>query len=53
MFENVFLQIAAIFSLFVLVGNPLIVLIIMGYMGYRRRTAFLAGLTVARSASSR
>jgi len=38
---------AAVFSLFVLVGNPLIVLIIMGYMGYRKRTAFLAGLTVA------
>ncbi|MBN1992954.1 MAG: cation:proton antiporter [Anaerolineae bacterium] len=36
-----------IFSLFVLIGNPLIVLAIMGYMGYRRRTAFLAGLTVA------
>lgn len=35
------------FSLFVLVGNPLIVLIIMGSMGYRRRTSFLAGLTVA------
>ena len=36
-----------IFSLFVLIGNPLIVLIIMGWMGYRRRTSFLAGLTVA------
>ena len=36
-----------IFSLFVLIGNPLIVLAIMGLMGYRRRTAFLAGLTVA------
>jgi len=36
-----------IFSLFVLIGNPLIVLIIMGLMGYRRRTSFLAGLTVA------
>lgn len=35
------------FSLFVLIGNPLIVLVIMGAMGYRRRTAFLAGLTVA------
>ncbi|MBN1381698.1 MAG: cation:proton antiporter [Deltaproteobacteria bacterium] len=35
------------FSLFVLIGNPLIVLIIMGFMGYRRRTGFLAGLTVA------
>ncbi len=34
-------------SLFVLVGNPLIVLAIMGVMGYRRRTGFLAGLTVA------
>lgn len=36
-----------IFSLFVLIGNPLIVLVIMGFMGYRRRTGFLAGLTVA------
>ena len=36
-----------IFSLFVLIGNPLIVLAIMGVMGYRRRTGFLAGLTVA------
>jgi len=35
------------FSLFVLIGNPLIVLVIMGLMGYRRRTGFLAGLTVA------
>lgn len=38
---------AIIFSLFVLIGNPLIVMIIMGVMGYRRRTGFLAGLTVA------
>ncbi len=36
-----------IFSLFVLIGNPLIVLAIMGFMGYRRRTSLLAGLTVA------
>ena len=34
-------------SAFVLVGNPLIVLVIMGLMGYRRRTSLLAGLTVA------
>ncbi|WP_119153167.1 cation:proton antiporter [Caldimonas tepidiphila] len=34
-------------SLFVLVGNPLIVMAIMGWMGYRKRTGFLAGLTVA------
>ena len=38
---------AAVLSLFVLVGNPLIVIAIMGYMGYRKRTGFLAGLTVA------
>lgn len=38
---------AMIFAVFVLVGNPLIVMAIMGVMGYRRRTGFLAGLTVA------
>ncbi|WP_017730775.1 cation:proton antiporter [Nafulsella turpanensis] len=36
-----------LFSAFVLVGNPIIVMIIMGVMGYRKRTGFLAGLTVA------
>jgi hypothetical protein len=39
---------ALVFSAFVLIGNPLIVMAIMGVMGYRRRTGFLAGLTVAR-----
>lgn len=38
---------AVVLSLFVLIGNPLIVMAIMGYMGYRKRTGFLAGLTVA------
>jgi len=38
---------AMVLSLFVLIGNPLIVMAIMGWMGYRRRTGFLAGLTVA------
>ncbi|MEX0595690.1 MAG: cation:proton antiporter, partial [Candidatus Paceibacterota bacterium] len=38
---------ALYFSFFVLIGNPIIVLIIMGLMGYRKRTAFLAGITVA------
>lgn len=38
---------AMVLSLFVLIGNPLIVMAIMGYMGYRKRTGFLAGLTVA------
>ncbi len=36
-----------VFSLFVLIGNPLIVMVIMGVLGYRKRTGFLAGLTVA------
>lgn len=38
---------AVILSLFVLIGNPLIVVVIMGMMGYRKRTGLLAGLTVA------
>jgi Kef-type K+ transport system membrane component KefB len=38
---------AIVFSLFVLIGNPLIVMVIMGFMGYRKRTSFSAGLTVA------
>ncbi len=38
---------AIVFSIFVLIGNPIIVLVIMGLMGYRKRTSFLAGLTVA------
>lgn len=38
---------AVVLSAFVLIGNPLIVMAIMGYMGYRKRTGFLAGLTVA------
>lgn len=38
---------AIVLSLFVLIGNPLIVLAIMGALGYRKRTGFLAGLTVA------
>src|SRR3989344_4285640 len=36
-----------VFSLFVLIGNPLIVLIIMGSLGYRKRTSFLTGVTIA------
>ena len=38
---------ALLFSVFVLIGNPIIVMIIMGLMGYKKRTGFLAGLTVA------
>ncbi|MEX0876355.1 MAG: NAD-binding protein, partial [Phycisphaerales bacterium] len=36
-----------VFSVFVLVGNPLIVMAIMGIMGYRKRTGFMCGLVVA------
>ncbi|MEK7094062.1 MAG: cation:proton antiporter, partial [Patescibacteria group bacterium] len=36
-----------ILSLFILIGNPLIILCIMGLMGFRRRTSFMAGVTVA------
>jgi Kef-type K+ transport system membrane component KefB len=38
---------ALVFSVFVLVGNPLIVWVLMGALGYTRKTAFFAGLTVA------
>ena len=38
---------AIILSLFVLIGNPLIVLILMGVLGYKKRTSFFTGLIVA------
>lgn len=38
---------AVVFSLFVLLGNPLIFLLIIGRMGYGTRTAFLTSVTVA------
>src|SRR3989344_6681 len=48
-FENfyVILTPALIFSAFILIGNPLIVIILLGLFGYKKRTSFLAGLTVA------
>lgn len=36
-----------VFSLFVLIGNPLIVMVIMGLLGYKRRTSFMSGLAIA------
>lgn len=36
-----------VFSTFILIGNPLIVMLLMGSLGYSKRTGFLAGLTVA------
>ncbi|MFH5822606.1 cation:proton antiporter [Georgenia sp. AZ-5] len=38
---------ALVLSAFVLIGNPFIVMVLMGIMGYRKRVGFLAGLTVA------
>ncbi len=38
---------AGVLTLFVLVGTPLIVLLVMGALGYRSRTSFLTGLAVA------
>lgn len=35
------------FTLFILIGNPLIVLVVMRFLGYHPRTGFLAGTTVA------
>ncbi|MFP4424173.1 MAG: cation:proton antiporter [Candidatus Woesearchaeota archaeon] len=41
------LGIILLLSLFVLIGNPLIVMTLMGLLGYTKRNSFLAGLTVA------
>lgn len=38
---------ALVLSLFVLIGNPIIVIILMNLLGYKSKTGFMAGLTVA------
>lgn len=38
---------ALILSLFVLIGNPLIIMFLLGGLGYKPRTSFFAGVTVA------
>lgn len=38
---------SVLLSVFVLIGNPLIVMILLGLLGYKSRTGLLAGLTVA------
>ncbi len=38
---------AIILSLFVLIGNPLILILILGALGYKPRTSFFASVTVA------
>lgn len=48
-FDNVISQVFPIIllSLFILIGNPLIILTIMGILGFRKRTSFMASVTVA------
>ncbi|PJE81581.1 sodium:proton exchanger [Candidatus Pacearchaeota archaeon CG10_big_fil_rev_8_21_14_0_10_32_42] len=36
-----------VFSLLVVFGNPLIVIVLMGFFGYSKKTGFMSGLTVA------
>lgn len=38
---------AILLSLFILIGNPIIVMALMGIEGYSKKTGFMAGLTVA------
>lgn len=38
---------ALIISAFVLIGKPLIVMLILGFMGYKPRVSFMTGVTVA------
>ena len=38
---------AILLSLFVLVGNPIIVMIMMGIFGYRKKTGFMTGVAIA------
>lgn len=48
-FENIQKVIfpAIIFSLFVLIVKPLIIMILMGLLGYRKRTSFLTGISLS------
>ena len=44
---NEFIIPALIFSGFILIGNPLIVMFLMGILGYKKKVSFQAGFTVA------
>ncbi len=48
-FGNVYQQLipAIVLSVFVLVGNPIIVVLIMNLIGFGRKTGFMAGLAIA------
>lgn len=41
------LTVAVVLAILVLIGNPIILMVIMGSMGYRRKTSFQTGLSVA------
>ncbi len=49
MFNNIsrFIVPAIIFSLFVLVAKPIVVMILMGLLGYKKKTGFQAGISLA------
>lgn len=38
---------AAIFSILVLIGNPIVVMAVMGFLRFKKRTSFLSSVTVA------
>lgn len=38
---------AVVFSVFILVGNPLIIMSLMKFLGYKKRTNFLTGVSLA------
>ncbi len=42
-----FLSYAMLFSLFVLIGKPLIIMLFMGLSGYTKKTGFMTGLTLS------
>ncbi len=44
---EVYIKPIVIFSLFVLIGNPLIMMFLMRFLGYKKKTGFKIGLTVA------
>ena len=44
---NIYIIPIIILSFFILIGNPLILMIIMGWLGYTKRTSFLTGLITA------
>ncbi len=45
--QTINLSLLITLTLFVLIGNPLIVMIIMKFMGYRKRTGLFVGLAIA------